>query len=121
MLVRSHRSCGHILRLPFLLSLGILSACQSSRPLQPEFPAAPLQLLDSRALELPDSCQPQGSVVVDFVVLESGQTDEIRPAAAPDCVRQALTAWVATFRYSPIAAKSPATVEWLLVEAKKGS
>lgn len=113
--------CSRVLRLSLLLSLGILSACQSSRPLQPELPAAPLQLLDSRALELPDSCQPQGSVVVDFVVLESGQTDEIRPAAAPECVQQALTAWVATFRYSPMGAKSPATVEWLLVEAKKGS
>jgi hypothetical protein len=109
------------LRLALLLNVVTLSACQSSRPLQPEFPAAPLQLLDSRALELPDSCQPRGSVVVDFMVLESGQTDEIRPAAAPECVQQALTAWVATFRYSPIGAKSPATVEWLLVEAKKGS
>ncbi|HEY6644237.1 hypothetical protein [Povalibacter sp.] len=111
----------HLLRLVSLLSLGALSACQTSQRLQPEVPPSPLRLLESRALELPDSCQPQGSVVVDFIVLASGQTDAIRPAAAPECVQQALTAWVASFRYSPIGATFPATVEWLLVEAKKGS
>lgn len=84
-------------------------------------PPEPLRLLGAEPLNVPDSCKPQGSVIVAFTVSRSGQTSDIQPAAAPACMQQALTAWVASFRYSPLAADMPATVEWLLVEAKKGS
>ena len=98
-----------------------VAACQSRGPIQPAVPGAELRLIESRALDLPDSCRASGSVVVDFTVLASGQTDDIRPAAAPECVQQALTAWVASFRYAPVGQSTPAAVEWLLVEARKGS
>ncbi len=97
----------------------VLSACQVS-PVS-DLPESPLRLLDSRAIELPQDCRAGGSVIVDFTVLESGQTDDIRPGAAPECVQQALTAWVASFRYAPVGRRTPATVEWLLVEASRGS
>jgi len=80
-----------------------------------------LELIRSGALEVPDACRAPGSVIVDFTVLENGQTSGISPAAAPPCLQQALTAWVASFRYAPVAAQTRTSVEWLLVEAKRGS
>ena len=103
------------------LTMILLSACQTPRPLEPAAPAAPLRLIGSDPLTLPESCRASGSVIIDFTVLESGQTDNIRPADAPACVQEALTAWVASFRYAPVSQRAPASVEWLLVEAKKGS
>lgn len=97
-----------------------LTACQSV-PEKPAFPPSDLKLIRSAPLQLPATCTATGSVVVDFTVLESGQTDNIRPAQAPACLQQALTAWVASFRYAPVTTQTPSSVEWLLVEAKKGS
>ena len=97
-----------------------LTACQSV-PERSATPAAPLQLLRSAPLNLPATCAADSSIVVDFTVLESGQTDEIRPAGGPECLQQALTAWVASFRYAPVEGRTPHSVEWLLVEARKGS
>lgn len=96
-----------------------LAGCQLP-PTRPSH-AAPLQLIGSAALDVPESCETTGSVVVDFVVLENGATGDIRPAAASECLQQALTAWVASFRYAPVGERTQASVEWLLVEAKKGS
>ena len=113
------RSFSSFHRLCALAGFLALSACQVA-PVS-TLPESSLRLLDSRAIELPKDCRASGSVVVDFTVLESGQTDDIRPGDAPACVQQALTAWVASFRYAPIGQRSPAAVEWLLVEASKGS
>jgi hypothetical protein len=113
------RSLSFFYRLGALTGVLALSACQVA-PVS-TLPESSLRLLDSQAIELPKDCRATGSVVVDFTVLESGQTDDIRPGDAPDCVQQALTAWVASFRYAPIGQRSPATVEWLLVEASRGS
>ncbi len=106
-------------RLAAVASFLALSACQVA-PVS-TLPESSLRLLHSQAIELPKDCRATGSVVVDFTVLESGQTDDIRAGDAPECLQQALTAWVASFRYAPIGQRSPATVEWLLVEASKGS
>lgn len=56
-----------------------------------------------------------------FTVNPNGLTSQIQPAAAPACLQQALTAWVASFRYSPPATQIATSVEWLLVEAQRGS
>jgi hypothetical protein len=97
-----------------------LTACQSV-PEKPALPQSDLKLLRSAPLQLPATCTATSSIIVDFTVLESGQTDNIRPASGPECLQQALTAWVASFRYAPVTAQMPSSVEWLLVEAKKGS
>ena len=52
---------------------------------------------------------------------EPEMCDEFRPADAPECLQQALTAWVSSFRYSPVGEPTQASIEWLLVQAKKGS
>src|SRR5437868_11212026 len=95
------RSSASALRLGlFAAAAAVLAACQAPGPVRPP-PSPPLRLLGSQPLNLPDSCQHQGSVFVAFTVNRSGQTSDIQPDAAPACVQQALTAWVASFRYSP--------------------
>jgi len=97
----------------------LLSACQTAPP--KPLPAPELQLLESAALQIPGGCTASGSFVVAFTVAPSGQTSDIRPADAPVCVQQALTAWVASFRYAPLPRATPASIEWLMVTGKRGT
>ncbi len=83
--------------------------------------AGELELIGSTPLRVPDGCAVAGSVIVEFTVDAQGRTTDIRPASAPACLRQALTAWVGSFRYSPPGTQTRTSVEWLLVEAKRGS
>lgn len=80
-----------------------------------------LQLLESSELSLPLGCIASGSFVVSFTVATTGRTDAIRAPDAPDCVQDALTAWVASFRYQPPARPTPASMEWMMVTARRGS
>lgn len=98
----------------------VMVGCQSQPPVKTP-PAAPLQLIQSSSLSLPDACQASGSFIVAYTVREDGQTTSIDLPPAPHCLQQALTAWVASFRYSPQSSPVPTTIEWLLVEAKQGS
>ena len=97
----------------------VLAGCQTPR--QREMTPSDLQLIGSGALVLPEGCSPMGSIVVDFTVRSDGATENIRPSGAPACAQNALTAWVATFRYLPPGVATKASVEWLLVEGKTGS
>jgi hypothetical protein len=102
-----------------LAALALLAGCQ----LTPPAPVAPpsLQLMESQPLALAPGCEATGSVVVEFVVRMDGSTDALKLSPAPECVREALTAWVSSFRYLPPAADIPTGVEWLLVSARRGS
>lgn len=99
---------------------GMLVGCQSKPPVKMP-PPPPLQLVQASALHLPDACKASGSYIVAYTVREDGQTANIDLPPAPPCLQQALTAWVTSFRYSPQSTPVPASIEWLLVEAKKGS
>lgn len=102
-----------------MVALLLLAGCQSvprTAIAQPE-----LRLTSSSPLQLADSCQPRGSVIVEFTVLPDGATTGIQTPSEPDCLHDALTAWVASFRYAPPGVSVPGTVEWLLVTARKGS
>lgn len=95
-----------------------LAACQTA-PVQ-QLPPAP-RLLESATLELPADCAASGSFLVSFDVYENGRTGNIQPPAVESCVQTALVSWVASFRYEPRTAKTPMSVEWLMVSAKQGS
>lgn len=101
------------------LVAGAMSACQAPAP-KPET-SPPLELIGVGALNVPDGCRAAGSVIVDFTVFEDGRTGGIQPASAPSCLREALTAWVASFRYAPVPSQTRSSFEWLMVEARKGS
>ena len=102
-----------------LLALTLLAGCQ----LTPPAPVAPpsLQLMESQPLVLAPGCDASGSVRVEFIVRMDGSTDALKLSPAPECVREALTAWVSSFRYLPPAADIPTGVEWMLVSARRGS
>jgi hypothetical protein len=102
-----------------VLSPILLAACQSTPPIRPPMPE--LQLLEASSLQIPRDCIVAGSYVVSFTVTTSGRTDAIRASDAAACVEQALTAWVESFRYAPPARVTPATIEWMMVTAKRGS
>jgi hypothetical protein len=54
------------------------------------------------------------------VIDTHGRTGSIA-ADAPACLKTALEAWVATFRYSAPAAEEPTVADWMLVTARRGS
>ena len=99
-------------------ALTLLAGCQ----LTPPAPVPPsLQLMESQPLVLAPGCEASGSVSVEFTVRMDGTTDGLKLSPAPECVREALTVWVSSFRYLPPAADIPTGVEWLLVSARRGS
>ena len=99
-------------------ALTLLAGCQLTSPA----PVPPsLQLMESQPLVLAPGCEPSGSVSVEFTVRMDGTTDRLKFSPAPECVREALSAWVSSFRYLPPAADVPTGVEWLIVSARRGS
>src|SRR5687768_6003424 len=108
------------LRVTPLLAVVLLAACQTTPSQQRAEPE--LGLLEAAALVIPKDCVVAGSFIVSFTVAAAtGRTDAIRAPDAPSCVQDALTDWVASFRYEPPAKATPVTMEWMLVTAKRGS
>ena len=106
-------------RILLMLAAVVLTACQTTpidAPPQPE-----LQLVQSIPLELASDCSASGSFAVAFVVAPTGRAIDVKPADAPVCVQQALTAWVESFRYAPPGRAIPTTIEWMMVSAKRGT
>jgi hypothetical protein len=103
-----------------LAVLTLLAGCQLTPP-APQVAQPALQLMESQPLVLAPGCDVSGSVFVEFVVRMDGTTDALRLSPAPECAREALTAWVSSFRYLPPATDIPTGVEWLLVSARRGS
>ena len=102
-----------------LLALTLLAGCQLTPPATVAPPS--LQLMESQPLVLAPGCDASVSVRVEFIVRIDGSTDAVKLSSAPECVREALTAWVSSFRYLPPAADIPTAVEWLMVSARRGS
>jgi hypothetical protein len=103
-----------------VVAFAVLAGCQVTPPApQPEPPS--LQLVASEPLVLAPGCDVSSSLFVAFTVRTDGSTDSLKLPAAAACVREALTAWVSSFRYLPPAAEVPTGVEWLLVSARRGS
>jgi hypothetical protein len=101
-----------------IVALAALAGCQVTPPA----PVAPtLQLMQSQPLVLLPGCDVSGSVFVEFTVRMDGSTDTLKVSPAPECVREALTAWVSSFRYLPPAADVATGLEWVVVSARRGS
>jgi hypothetical protein len=105
----------------FLLALiAVLAGCKVTPPAPQPAPPS-LQLVASEPLVLGPGCEVSGSVFVEFTVRTDGSTDALKLPSAPACVREALAAWVSSFRYAPPAGEVPTGIEWLLVSARRGS
>jgi hypothetical protein len=102
--------------------LSIMAGCKTAPTeptpvtVQPE-----LQLIDAQPLALMEGCTVSGSLFVEFTVLTTGRTNDLKLPPVPPCVRAALTAWVGSFRYAPPASDTRSAVEWMLVTARKRS
>lgn len=107
-------------RLAVVAALAALAGCQVTPPAPQPAPPS-LQLVASQPLVLAPGCEATGSVFVEFTVRTDGSADALKLPAAPACLREALTAWVSSFRYQPPATDVPTGVEWLLVSARRGS
>lgn len=96
-----------------------LAGCVATAP---RMPPAPLELLDAGAVVLPGDCAPRQGVVyrTAFVVQGDGRVAGIASQSGSGCVQQALEAWVATFRYRPVAEATPTVVDWMAVTATRG-
>ena len=103
-----------------LVPLALISACRALAP-SGQAPEPALELIEAAPLSMAEGCGAGGSYIVDFIVDTQGRTTDIRAPIAPPCVQNALTAWAASFRYSPPAVATPSSVEWLLVSAKRGT
>jgi len=103
-----------------LVAIAALAGCQTT-PSRVPAPPKPLELVSSAPLAIASECQVDGAVLVEYTVLESGQTGNIEVSPAPDCARKALSAWVASYRYTPQPTDISARFEWILVSARRGS
>jgi hypothetical protein len=97
-----------------------LVGCQTP-PSTPSVPPSTLQLIAAEPMQLPASCEAEGSYFVSFTVLEDGRTGAIRTPPGDACLAEALSAWVASFRYAPPVRPVQTGVEWILVSGKRGS
>jgi hypothetical protein len=117
--VTTPTASGFVLRAAALgIALQGLAACSLVAP-RVAPPPPSLELVQSNAVELAPECVPTASMQVSFTVERSGETSNIQPSSGPACVQAALADWVRSFRYSPIAASTTGSVEWLLVTAKR--
>lgn len=103
-----------------LIGLALLAGCETTPTRVPE-PPRPLQLVSSSPLHIQDACEVEGAVLVEYTVLESGETGNIEVSEAPDCARDALTAWVSSYRYTRQPEDISTRFEWILVSGKRGS
>ena len=103
-----------------LVSAVAVSGCQTM-PASIPAPPAPLQILDAEPLAMSNDCEVEGAVLVEYTVLQSGNTGNIEVSSAPDCARDALSAWVSSYRYTPQPVDTSARFEWILVSARRGS
>lgn len=101
-----------------LAAFALLAGCSSTPERTPE---PDLKLLESSQLVVPRDCLASGSFVVSYTVATTGHTAGIRAPDAPQCVQEALTAWVASFRYEPPVSATPAALEWMMVTANRGT
>jgi hypothetical protein len=98
----------------------IVAGCKTV-PTVPPVEAPPLELIEAAPLALPAGCDVTESLFVEFTVRTDGRPDNLKLPSAPACAREALTAWVGSFRYAPPPVDTPSGVEWLLVTARRGS
>jgi hypothetical protein len=110
----------NLFSLGIVVGAAVLSGCQVTPSRIPD-PPAPLEVLSSAPLRIESGCQVDGALLVEYTVLQSGETGNIEVSSGPDCARQALTAWVASHRYARQPADVSTLFEWILVSGKRGS
>lgn len=97
-----------------------LAGCATSPA--PERRAAPeLTLLSAATLQIPRNCELRGGAIyrTSYTVERDGNVGGIESQGGQDCVQQALSGWVSTFRYAPVAEPTPTVIDWMATVARR--
>jgi hypothetical protein len=104
-----------------LVTLVVIAGCQTSPQRQiPDPPTRP-QLLSANALQIASDCEINASVDIDYFVQPDGTVADLSVSDAPACARDALTAWVSSYRYARSSAPMATGFAWMRVTAQRGS
>jgi hypothetical protein len=104
-----------------LVALFAIAGCQTSPQRQiPDPPDRP-QLLSSSALQIAPDCRANTAVDIDYSIQADGSVADLSFSDAPPCIREALTAWVSSYRYAPQAMPVAAGFAWMRVTGERGS
>lgn len=103
------------------LALILIAGCQTAP--QRNFPDPPVtpQLVSSRPLQIASTCELNTAVDIDYAIQPDGSVSNLSLSDAPACAREALTAWVSSYRYAPQSAPVSAGFAWMRVVGERGS
>jgi len=99
----------------------LIAGCQTvSQRHIPDPPLAP-QLVSSSPLQIASTCEINIAVDIDYSIQLDGTVTDLSLSDAPACAREALTAWVSSYRYAPQSATLATGFAWMRVVGERGS
>ncbi|HEU4602388.1 MAG TPA: hypothetical protein VFS24_10485 [Steroidobacteraceae bacterium] len=104
-----------------VLVLALVAGCQTAPQRQVPNPPLRPELLSASPLQIASDCAVNTSVDIDYSVQPDGSVADLSLSDAPDCVRDALTAWVNSYRYAPQPAPVATGFAWMRVMGERGS
>jgi hypothetical protein len=103
------------------LVLAALAGCQTAPQRQiPDPPLRP-ELLSAGSLQIASDCVVNTPVDIDYSVQPDGSVADLSLSDAPACVRDALAAWVNSYRYAPQSVPVATGFAWMRVMGQRGS
>jgi len=98
-----------------------IAGCQTAPQRQiPDPPMRP-ELLSAAPLQIASDCQVSTAVDIDYSVQTDGSVADLSLSEAPVCARDALRAWVGSYRYAPQSAPVATGFAWMRVMGERGS
>ena len=103
------------------VALIAITGCQTAPQRHiPDPPASP-QLLSSAPLQIAPTCDVNIAVDVDYAIQPDGSISNVSLSDAPACAREALMAWVNSYRYAPQSTPVATGFAWMRVLGERGS
>jgi hypothetical protein len=104
-----------------LVALFAIAGCQTTPQRQiPDPPARP-EILSANPLRIAADCQVNAAVDIDYSIQADGSVADLALSDAPACIREALTAWVSSYRYAPQPLPVVTGFAWMRVTGERGS
>jgi hypothetical protein len=104
-----------------LVALVAIAGCQTTPQRQiPDPPVRP-EILSANPLRIAAGCQVNTAVDIGYTIQADGSVADLALSDAPACIREALTAWVSSYRYAPQALPVATGFGWMRVTGERGS
>jgi hypothetical protein len=104
-----------------VLILVAITGCQTTPQRQIPDPPLQPQLISAGPLQIGSACVVNSAVDIDYSVQTDGSVSDLSMSDAPPCVRDALRAWVSSYRYTPQPAPVMTGFAWVRVTGERGS